>query len=112
MNEKTIILTQDLTKVYGRGDAEVRALVDVNVTISEGEFVAVMGPSGSGKSTLLRCINRLHDPTDGEVLFDVDSHKVDIVKLEDKKEIRWLRTKVGMIFQNPFNILSLLEFKI
>jgi len=100
-NTETILSVKNLTKTYANG---VQALKGVSFDVKKGEFLVVIGLSGSGKSTLLRCINRLHDPTDGEVLFDVDSHKVDIVKLEDKKEIRWLRTKVGMIFQH-FNLI-------
>ena len=65
MDEKAIIQTQKLCKVYGMGDLQVNALDGIDLLINEGEFVAVMGPSGSGKSTLMNIIGCLDRPTEG-----------------------------------------------
>ncbi len=86
-----------LTKVYDDGTV---ALKDVSFTVEEGDFLIVIGLSGSGKSTLLRCINRLIDPTEGEIIWD----GVDITQLKGE-ELRKVRRKIGMIFQH-FNLVS------
>ena len=65
----TILETKNLKKYYGKGDTQVKALDGVNLSVEDGEFVAIVGTSGSGKSTLLRCINLLETPTSGEILF-------------------------------------------
>ncbi len=85
-----------LSKTYDDG---TEALKDVSFTVPDGEFLVVIGLSGSGKSTMLRCINRLIDPTEGEILWD----GVDIAKLEGT-ELRQMRRKIGMIFQH-FNLV-------
>ncbi|MGE5676224.1 MAG: phosphonate ABC transporter ATP-binding protein [Mycobacterium leprae] len=77
-----------------------KALKDVNLKINDGEFVVVVGLSGAGKSTLIRCLNRLVEPTQGELLVDGQ----DITKMKDADLRRW-RTKVGMIFQN-YNLVK------
>ncbi|WP_394138846.1 phosphonate ABC transporter ATP-binding protein [Cytobacillus oceanisediminis] len=92
-----------LTKQFGK---DSKALSDVNFSVQEGEFVSIIGPSGAGKSTLLRCINRMIDANGGEILFqdqDVSSLK--------KKDLKQVRTKIGMIFQhyNLVNRLSVIE---
>ncbi len=92
MENGTIVETRDLVKVYGDG-AEVRALDGVNMRITQGEFVSVMGPSGSGKSTLLNMIGALDRPTDGQVLVNGRS----LAKVRDLDTFR-ART-VGFIFQ-------------
>ena len=86
-----------LEKVYDNG---VHALRDVSFAVDPGEFVAVIGLSGSGKSTLLRCINRLIEPTSGEVLL----HGVDLRKLAPR-DLRRQRRRIGMIFQH-FNLIE------
>lgn len=93
----------DVSKVYG---TETKALDDASFSIEEGEFVSIIGPSGAGKSTLLRCINRLIDASEGEVIFDGE----DIMKLK-KKDLRRVRTRTGMIFQhyNLVDRLSVIE---
>ncbi len=86
-----------LTKVYDDG---TRALYDISFTVQDGEFVILIGLSGSGKSTLLRCINRLVEPTDGQVLWNgVD------VTAASAKELRRIRRNIGMIFQQ-FNLVK------
>ncbi|MGQ9466320.1 MAG: phosphonate ABC transporter ATP-binding protein [Anaerolineae bacterium] len=87
---------RNLTKVFPNG---VVALKDVSFTVEEGEFLAVIGLSGSGKSTLLRCINRLIEPTSGQVIWD----GIDITAARGK-ELRRIRRQIGMIFQQ-FNLV-------
>ena len=82
---------RQLTKKYNAGPL---ALQGVDLKVKKGEIIALIGPSGAGKSTLIRCINRLVEPTSGEILF----HGVDICKL-GTKDLRATRKKVGMIFQ-------------
>ncbi len=85
-----------LTKVYDDGTV---ALEDVSFSVPDGEFLVIIGLSGSGKSTLLRCINRLINPTEGQVLWD----GVDLAQLEGA-ELRQARRKIGMVFQH-FNLV-------
>ncbi len=88
---------KNLTKVYDDGTV---ALKDVSFEVPDGEFVAVIGLSGSGKSTLLRCINRLIEPTSGEIWWND-------IKLSDitGEELRRARRRIGMIFQH-FNLVD------
>ena len=88
---------RNLTKVYDDGTVALR---NVSFNVPDGEFLVVIGLSGSGKSTLLRCINRLIDPTEGQILWD----GVDITKLEGQ-DLRNLRRKIGMVFQQ-FNLVK------
>ncbi|WP_209124183.1 phosphonate ABC transporter ATP-binding protein [Alkalihalobacillus sp. BA299] len=99
----TLLELKNVSKQYGN---DTLALSDVNFSVNEGEFVSVIGPSGAGKSTLLRCINRMIDASSGEIIFD-DDNIMDF----NKKELRKLRTKIGMIFQhyNLVNRLSVIE---
>ena len=91
----------NLTKSYD----DLNVLNGVNVTIKDGEKIAVIGPSGSGKSTFLRCLNCLEDPTSGQIIFD----GVDIADM--KVDINVQRQKIGMVFQqfNLFNNKTVLE---
>jgi putative ABC transport system ATP-binding protein len=93
----------DLTKVYGTGDAEVRALDGVTLDILAGEFTAVMGPSGSGKSTLMHCCAALDTPTSGQVLVA----DTEIGGLDDKRLTRLRRERIGFVFQS-FNLIPTL----
>src|SRR4051795_9029593 len=93
----------DLTKVYGSGDAEVRALDGVTLDIRAGEFTAVMGPSGSGKSTLMHCCAALDVPTSGQVFIG----DTDIGRLSDKKLTHLRRERIGFVFQS-FNLVPTL----
>ncbi len=88
---------KNLTKVYDDGTV---ALKEVNFKVEGGEFLVIIGLSGSGKSTLLRCINRLIEPTEGEIIWDGE----DITKAEPA-ELRRFRRKIGMIFQQ-FNLVK------
>jgi ABC-type lipoprotein export system ATPase subunit len=91
---------QGITKVYGQGEAEVRALDGVDLRIDKGEFVAVMGASGSGKSTCMNIIGCLDVPTDGQYLF----HGVDVGKLDRDQRALLRRYYLGFVFQG-FNLL-------
>ncbi len=87
---------KNLTKIY---DNTVLALDDVSFTVPQGQFLAVVGLSGSGKSTLLRCINRLIEPTAGQIVLDGDD-----VTAAQPDELRRIRRRIGMIFQH-FNLV-------
>jgi phosphonate transport system ATP-binding protein len=91
-----VLSIKKLEKTYPNG---VKALKGVSFDVKEGEFLVIIGLSGSGKSTLLRCINRLHDPTGGEILYG----NTDIAKLGNS-EVRRIRREIGMIFQH-FNLI-------
>jgi len=86
----------NLTKIY---DGKVKALDRVSFEVPKGQFLAVIGLSGSGKSTLLRCINRLVEPTEGQILWN----GMDITKASPD-ELRRIRRKIGMVFQH-FNLV-------
>ena len=94
-----IIQLKHLTKRFGGGGNEVRALEDVSIEVRAGEIFGVIGLSGAGKSTLVRCINLLERPTAGEVIVDGR----DMLRLTEK-ELRKVRQSIGMIFQS-FNLL-------
>ena len=93
----------DLTKVYGSGNAEVRALDGVTLDIAMGEFTAVMGPSGSGKSTLMHCCAALDTPTSGEIWLG----DTKLGGLSDKRLTLLRREEVGFVFQS-FNLVPTL----
>src|SRR2546423_2979761 len=94
----------DAVKVYGAGDAEVRALDGLTVTIPSQRFTAVMGPSGSGKSTLLHCLAGLDDLTSGHVFLG----DVELGSLSDRELTLLRRRRVGFVFQS-FNLLPTLD---
>jgi putative ABC transport system ATP-binding protein len=99
-----IIEAVGLTKTFGRGHAEVRAVDDVSLTIARGELVLVMGPSGSGKTTLLSMLGGLLRPSDGSVAVD----GVDTTQLDEAGLARLRARKIGFIFQS-FNLLEALN---
>ena len=92
-----MIELRNVSKIYKNG---VHALDHVNLTIQDGEFVAIIGLSGAGKSTLLRSINRLNEITDGEILVDGKS-----ITKANKKELKKIRTQIGLISQS-FNLVK------
>nr|WP_246053456.1 ABC transporter ATP-binding protein [Actinocorallia herbida] len=92
-----------VTKSYGTGDAEVRALDDVTTGIPRGRFTAVMGPSGSGKSTLMHCMAGLDSVTSGQVFIG----DADLTGMDDNRLTRIRRDKVGFVFQ-AFNLVPTL----
>ncbi len=94
---------RDLTKVYGSGQAEVRALDGVSLDLYERQFTAVMGPSGSGKSTLMHCCAALDRPTSGSVVVG----GTDLANLKDKELTRLRRDRIGFVFQS-FNLVPTL----
>ena len=100
----TILETKDLRKIYGSGDTEVRALDGVDLTVEEGEFVAVVGTSGSGKSTLLHMLGGLDRPTGGTVTVNGK----DIFTLKDEALTIFRRRKIGFVFQN-YNLVPVLN---
>jgi putative ABC transport system ATP-binding protein len=87
-----------LSKIYGSGHLEVRALEDVSLNIAGGDLVALMGPSGSGKTTLLLCVSLILEPTAGTVVFDGETIYQDGWTDLDVRRLR--REKIGFIFQN------------
>ena len=102
-----ILEADNLTKVYGRGSAAVKALSEVNLSVEPQQFVAIMGPSGSGKSTLLHLLGGLDAPTEGRVLLDGN----DMTKMDDTSLTKLRRTKIGFVFQffNLIPVLTALE---
>jgi putative ABC transport system ATP-binding protein len=101
MEKKSIIQTKELTKIYGMGDIQVKALDSINLDIYEGEFVAVMGPSGSGKSTLMNLLGCLDRPTSGQYFLDGE----DISRMS-KSQLAFIRNqRIGFVFQS-YNLLA------
>jgi putative ABC transport system ATP-binding protein len=94
----------DATKVYGKGEAEVRALDGVTVEFDRGVFTAIMGPSGSGKSTLMHTLAGLDELTSGQVWIG----GTDLSKLNDKALTKLRRDRVGFVFQ-AFNLVPTLD---
>ena len=91
---------RQVSKVYGSGPTEVRALRDVDLSVERGELVAIMGPSGSGKSTLLTIAGSLEEATGGEVLVD----GVDLATISRSERAQMRRRSIGYVFQD-FNLL-------
>ena len=100
----SILETKNLHKIYGSGDTEVRALDGVNLSVENGEFVAIVGTSGSGKSTLLHMLGGLDRPTSGSVTVDGK----DIFSLKDEDLTIFRRRKIGFVFQS-FNLVPVLN---
>ena len=101
-----LIVTENLKKVYRVGKVSVPALRGVNLTVQEGEFVAIVGPSGCGKSTLLHILGGLTGPTSGRVCVDGN----DFTTMGDADRTRFRRHKIGFVVQR-FNLLPTLTVK-
>jgi putative ABC transport system ATP-binding protein len=100
----SLIQTENLTKVYGSGEAAVMALDHVNLKVETGEFLAVMGPSGCGKSTLLHLLGGLDRPSEGGVSID----SIAIAEMKDDDLTKLRRRKMGFVFQF-FNLIPVLN---
>lgn len=99
-----ILKVENLTKVYGKGENEVRALNGVSFSVEKGDFVAIIGPSGSGKSTLLHTLGGVDRPTGGKVLVNGQ----DVYSRSDEQIVVFRRREVGLIYQF-YNLIPVLN---
>ncbi|WP_448523076.1 ABC transporter ATP-binding protein [Pseudothermotoga sp.] len=102
-----MIIVKELWKIYGKGERKVEALRGINVTIKDGEFVAIFGPSGSGKTTLLNCLSGIDSPTNGEIYFD----DLPFHTLSEEQKTQFRARHMGFVFQffNLIPVLTALE---
>lgn len=100
----SILQTKDLKKYYGSGETQVKALDGVNLTVENGEFVAIVGTSGSGKTTLLHMLGGLDRPTSGEIIVDGQN----LLTLKDEALTIFRRRKIGFVFQS-YNLVPVLS---
>lgn len=99
-----ILKVENLCKIYGKGENEVKAVDNVSFSVEKGEFVAIVGASGSGKSTLLHLLGGVDRPTSGKVFIDGE----DIYKLSDDQLAIFRRRQVGLIYQF-YNLIPILN---
>jgi putative ABC transport system ATP-binding protein len=99
-----ILKVNNLSKVYGKGDTQIKAIDDVSFKVEKGEFVAIVGPSGSGKSTLLHILGGVDTPSSGQVLVD----GTDICALDQTKLAIFRRRQIGLIYQF-YNLIPILN---
>ena len=100
----SVLQLDAVTRIYGAGASEVRALDDVTLTVDEGDFVAIMGPSGSGKSTLMHCLAGLDQLSSGSVFVA----GVDLSTLDERELTKLRRDRIGFVFQ-AFNLIPTLS---
>lgn len=100
---KKLIDLRNINKTYRNGDQELKVLKNLNLTVEEGEFVAIMGPSGSGKSTLMNIIGMLDRPSTGEYFLENE----DVANLGDKKLAKVRNNQIGFVFQQFFLLSKL-----
>lgn len=103
-NRVEILRVENLTKVYGKGENEVRALDGVSFSVKKGEFVAIIGPSGSGKSTLLHILGAVDEPSSGKVFMDGK----DVFKQNEEQLAIFRRRQVGLVYQF-YNLIPVLD---
>lgn len=101
-----ILRVENLTKTYGKGDNEVKALDNVSLSVEKGEFVAIIGASGSGKSTLLHLLGGVDRPTSGKVIIS----DTDIYNMKDDELAIFRRRQVGIIYQF-YNLIPILNIE-
>ena len=101
-----LLRVENLSKTYGKGEAKVDALKNINLSIKKGEFIAIVGPSGSGKSTLLHLLGGVDKPTSGNVFIN----DINIYDLKEKDLAIFRRRNVGLIYQF-YNLIPVLTVK-
>ena len=101
-----LLRVENLSKSYGKGEAKVDALKNINLSIKKGEFIAIVGPSGSGKSTLLHLLGGVDKPTSGNVFIN----DINIYDLKEKDSAIFRRRNVGLIYQF-YNLIPVLSVK-
>lgn len=106
MANDIILSAEKLTKAYGKGDTEVRALDNVDLNVPKGEFLSVIGQSGSGKSTLLHILGAMDTPTSGKLTVD----GLDVFSLKEEELAVYRRRQVGFVFQF-FNLIPVMTAK-
>lgn len=101
MNDKKVVEIKNLIKSYGAKDFQTTVLKGIDLTIYEGDFIAIMGPSGSGKTTLLNILSTIDKPTQGMVLLDGK----DVTRMSNKELAKLRKEKIGFVFQD-YNLLD------
>lgn len=101
-----LLRVEHLSRYYGEGPAQVKALDDVSFSVEKGEFVAIMGPSGSGKSTLMHLLGGVDKPTAGQVWVQ----GTDLYKLDETALAIFRRRQIGLVYQF-YNLLPVLNVR-